>query len=67
VKWIEGLDAEGQLRQVLLAPESSPAANYAFDVTPVRFVRGLFTERGICRAQKEDVSELYLEKRYNQF
>ncbi len=65
VKWIEGLDAEGQLRQVLLTPESSPAANYAFDVTPARFVTGLITERGICRAQKEDVLELYPEKRSN--
>ncbi len=66
VKWIEGLDAEGQLRQVLLTPESSPAANYAFDVTPARLVTGLITERGICRAKKEDVLELYPEKRSNQ-
>jgi methylthioribose-1-phosphate isomerase len=63
VKWIEGLDTEGKLRKVLLAPESSPAANYAFDVTPARFVTGLITERGICRARKEDVLELYPEKR----
>jgi methylthioribose-1-phosphate isomerase len=34
VKWIEGLDAKGELRKVLLTPESSTAANYGFDVTP---------------------------------
>jgi len=66
VKWIEGLDTEGELRQVLLTPESSSAANYAFDVTPARFVTGLITERGICRARKEDVLELFPEKRSNQ-
>jgi methylthioribose-1-phosphate isomerase len=66
VKWIEGLDAEGQLRKVRLTPESSPAANYAFDVTPARLVTGLITERGICRARKEDVLRLYPEKQSNQ-
>ena len=66
VKWIEGLDAEGELKKVLLTPKSSPAANYAFDVTPARFVTGLITERGICKARKEDVLELYPEKRSNQ-
>ena len=33
-------------------PESSPAANYAFDVTPARLVTGLITERGVCEAPK---------------
>ena len=46
---------------------SIDAANYAFDVTPARFITGLITERGICRAQKEDVLRLYPEKRSNQF
>lgn len=26
----------------------SPVKNYAFDVTPARFITGLITERGIC-------------------
>jgi methylthioribose-1-phosphate isomerase len=63
VKWIEGLDVDGNLTKVLLAPESSPAANYGFDVTPARLVTGLITERGICRAHEEAILDLYPEKR----
>jgi len=63
VKWIEGLDVDGNLTKVLLAPESSPAANYGFDVTPARLVTGLITERGICSAHEEAILDLYPEKR----
>ena len=63
VKWIEGLDTEGNLKKVLLAPESSPAANYGFDVTPARLVTGLITERGICEAHEDAILGLYPEKR----
>ena len=48
---------------VLLTPADSPAANYAFDVTPARLVTGLITERGICAASEEGVFGLYPEKR----
>ena len=62
VRLIEGLH-EGELVSVLLTPEESPAANYAFDVTPARLVTGLITERGICAASDEAVLSLYPEKR----
>ena len=42
---------------------SSPAANYAFDVTPARLVSGLITERGCCAASSEGLLELYPERR----
>ena len=62
VRYIQGLN-EGEIKQVLLTPEDSPAANYAFDVTPSRLVTGLITERGICEASEEGVLGLYPEKR----
>ncbi|MHA1684709.1 MAG: S-methyl-5-thioribose-1-phosphate isomerase [Promethearchaeota archaeon] len=62
VKYIKGLH-EGKILEVLLMPESSPAANYAFDVTPARLVTGLITERGICPATEEGVFSLYPEKK----
>ena len=40
--------ADGRLVEVRVTPEGSPAANYAFDVTPRRLISGLITERGIC-------------------
>jgi len=62
VKYISGLH-DGEIIKVLLTPEDSPAANYAFDVTPARLVTGLITERGVCSASEEGILELYPEKR----
>ena len=62
VKTIQGLH-EGEIVQVLLTPEDSPAANYAFDVTPARLVTGLITERGICDASAGGILGLYPEER----
>ncbi len=61
VRYIQGLH-DGEIKQVLLTPEDSPAANYAFDVTPSRLVTGLITERGVCEASEEGVLGLYPEK-----
>ena len=62
VSYIQGWH-EGTIKEVLLTPEDSLAANYAFDVTPSRLVTGLITERGICDASEEGVLGLYPEKR----
>lgn len=64
VKYIHGL-YNGEVVQVLLTPADSPAANYAFDVTPARLVTGLITERGICPATEAGVLGLFPEKRRN--
>ena len=61
VRYVPGLHA-GEIRKVLICPESSPAANYAFDVTPGRLVTGLITERGICEASREGIASLFPEK-----
>ena len=63
VRYMDGLTADGRIETVLLTPESSPAANYGFDVTPARLVTGLITERGICAANEDSVLSLYPEKR----
>jgi methylthioribose-1-phosphate isomerase len=54
---------DDQIQEVRLTPAGSPAANYAFDVTPRRLITGLITERGICRADKDAIGELYPEHR----
>jgi methylthioribose-1-phosphate isomerase len=63
VTHIEGWTEEGRRVAVRLAPEGSPAANYAFDVTPARLVTALITERGICAASREGLLELFPERR----
>ena len=52
----------GQMLEVSVAPENSPAANYGFDVTPRRLVTGLITERGICKADEKSILELFPEQ-----
>jgi methylthioribose-1-phosphate isomerase len=46
-----------------LTPKESPAANYAFDVTPARLVTGLITERGVCAASREGLLSMFPERR----
>jgi len=53
VTHIEGWTDEGRRVAVRLTPADSPAANYAFDVTPARLVTALITERGICPASRD--------------
>ncbi len=59
---IQGLDAEGTVRSVSIAPPGTRAANPAFDVTPARLVTGLITERGICAASRAGLISLYPER-----
>jgi methylthioribose-1-phosphate isomerase len=63
VTHIAGWADDGTRREVRLVPEGSPAANYAFDVTPARLVAGLVTERGICPASRAGLLSLFPERR----
>ena len=61
IKYVQGVDQDGAT-SVLICPPSSPAANFAFDVTPARYVTGFITERGTCRATEADIRRLFPEK-----
>jgi methylthioribose-1-phosphate isomerase len=58
---MEGI-ADGKIKTVRIIHENSAVANYGFDVTPARLVTGLITERGICKANKEIILEMFPEK-----
>jgi len=60
VRYVQGL-ADNTLSRILIPPAESPAANYAFDVTPARLITGLITERGICRPDEADIMRLFPE------
>lgn len=62
VRHIYGRRENGETDYVLLTPEDSPVANYAFDVTPARLVTGLITERGICSASADGIGQLFPDK-----
>jgi len=61
VKYIQG-KVEGEIKSILICPETTPALNYGFDVTPAKYVTGLITERGICEASEEGIKALFPEK-----
>ena len=61
VRCVQGWDGQGQTH-VRICPDASPAANFAFDVTPARLVTGLITERGICCATADDIRGMFPDK-----
>ena len=64
VKYIQGKRSDGKIDSVLICPETTPAANYGFDVTPARLVTALITERGVCAANEAGILSLFPE--YNE-
>lgn len=40
-------------------PAGTAVSNYAFDVTPAKFMTGLITERGVCEASREGLRRLF--------
>lgn len=58
---LRGRAPDGRIETVQLTPDGSPAANWAFDVTPARLVTGLITERGVCPASREGLRRLFPE------
>ena len=62
VLYAQGLH-DSEVKKVLLTPEASMGANYAFDVTPPSLITGLITERGVMKATEEDILRLYPERK----
>ena len=65
VSFVQGRGPDGKTVSVRISPESTKAANPAFDVTPARLVTGLITERGVCEASPEGMLKLFPERRPN--
>ncbi len=59
---IAGRAPDGTITRVRVPPLGSAAANYGFDVTPARLVSALITERGVCPATREGLSDLFPER-----
>ena len=59
---MRGRGKDGALTEIQLAPEGTPAANFAFDVTPARLITRLVTDRGVCEASREGLLRLFPER-----
>ena len=55
VRVVRGIDADGRISQVRIAPAMEKVANPAFDVTPASFVTGIITEKGVVRANEKEL------------
>jgi methylthioribose-1-phosphate isomerase len=55
---LRGKTASGQIAEIQVTPDGSPACNYGFDVTPARLVTGLITERGVFTASESGLAPL---------
>ena len=56
---VKGIRESGEIVSVNIYPEGSEVSNYAFDVTPARYVTALITERGICEATEESMKSMF--------
>ncbi len=56
---VEGLDKNNKLQKILIYPQKSKSMNLAFDVTPAKYITGLITEKGICKASSEGLKKLF--------
>jgi methylthioribose-1-phosphate isomerase len=62
VATMTGRTADGRIETVRIAPDGSPVANYAFDVTPARLITGLITERGVLAASRSALAGAFPER-----
>jgi len=62
VRFMTGKTGAGDVDTVQICPDTTPARNWGFDVTPARLVTKLICERGICDASEESILELFPEK-----
>jgi methylthioribose-1-phosphate isomerase len=52
---------DGTIATVQIAPDATAAANFGFDVTPMRLITGFITERGVTPATRDGLATLYPE------
>ena len=55
---LRGRTDAGEIAEIQITPDGSPACNYGFDVTPSRLVTALITERGVFPASEAGLAPL---------
>ena len=58
VSYIEGKDEFNKISKVKIIPEDAKCINYAFDVTPAKYITKLITEKGIVEPNKDSINRL---------
>ena len=58
VSSIYGINSKGITESVKITPKNANCKNYAFDVTPAKFITKIITERKVVDANQTSISEL---------
>ena len=58
VSIIEGVDENNNRKKIKIIPEGSNCKNYAFDITPAKYITKLITEKGVVDSNEETISGL---------
>ena len=56
--YINGLNPNKEIQRLQIFPENVDVVNYAFDVTPAKYVTALITEKGIVKTEKVAILKL---------
>jgi len=64
VRLLSGKNSQGLIETVQICPDTTPARNWGFDVTPARLITQLICERGICSANEDAILALFPEERH---
>ncbi|MFN8254593.1 MAG: S-methyl-5-thioribose-1-phosphate isomerase [Bacteroidales bacterium] len=60
VLYQEGITMEGKKEKILVSNPGSEAINPAFDITPGELISGIITEKGIIKANMEEISRILI-------
>ena len=58
VSSIYGINSKGMIESIKITPKNANCKNYAFDVTPAKFITKIITERKVVDANQTSISEL---------
>ena len=58
VSSIRGVDENKNMKTISIVPENSKSVNYAFDVTPSKYISKLITEKGVVDANEISIKGL---------
>tara|TARA_B000000460_G_scaffold218617_1_gene169182 strand:- start:215 stop:1294 length:1080 start_codon:yes stop_codon:yes gene_type:complete len=58
VSSVYGINSKGITESVKITPKNANCKNYAFDVTPAKFITKIITERKVVDANQSSISEL---------
>ena len=56
--YMNGIDNNDTVRSIRVSPKNTKAANFAFDVTPSKYISGLITEYGVIEASEKEILKI---------